>query len=175
MNIEITSITDREFANLFCKSCVYWEEPGQFRSISPEEGEKIKAKWFEAEGNYGKLLYADDIPAAYCQYALPERLPGIQGYGGLASQVDPDALFISCLTVIEGYRGKGLGKMLLEKVIEEAGKQGYNTVETFARDDSTNNCSGPTQLYLRQGFEVVANEIITGVAFSLVKKKLITE
>ena len=195
MNTRIADIDSQVFLDVFCRSCIYWEEPGAFRTasapdpdrpahpcagrshtVSPTEAEKIKSAWFDAKsailGPCGKLLYADGVPAAYCQYAPPAHLPRIGEYQGLAAKVDPEAVFISCLYVREGYVGKGLGSRLLREVIEECRELGRPAVETFARDDSDNNCSGPTAFYVRHGFRLVATETMPGGTFSLVRLQL---
>lgn len=160
MNIRISDVNADTFTDLLCRSCVYWESPDQFRKVSDEEGERIKREWYEttsaAIGPCGKLLYVDDVPAAYCQYAPPAHLPCTRNYNTLSSQVDADAIFISCLAVREEYRGKGLGTRLLRDVIDECRERGYKAIETFARDDSDNNCSGPTRFYLKQGLVSIA-------------------
>ena len=174
----IVNIDGSTLGELFlpCRACVYWERPGQFREAPPEEAERLKAGWFRATAEQfdpcGKLLYVDDEPAAYCQYAPPECVPGILEYDELAARVDKDGVFISCLFVREGHRGKGLGPRLLKDVIEDLRNRGCKAVETFARDDSDNNCSGPTRLYLAQGFRIIASKASPQGTFSLVRLDL---
>ena len=175
MNIRISDVSADTFTYLLCRSCIYWESPDQFRKVSDDEGEKIKREWFEATsaaaGPCGKLLYVDDVPAAYCQYAPPAHLPCVRGYDTLSSQVDPNAIFISCLTVREEYRSQGHGTRLLREVIDECKERGRKAIETFARDDSTDNCSGPTRLYLKQGFVLTATWV-PGASLSLVRLEI---
>ena len=113
-----------------------------------------------------------ETPAAYCQFAPPKHVPGISGYDELAAQVDPDAVFITCLCVREGYQGRGLGPMLLKEVVEDLSNRGCKAVETFARDDSDNNPSGPTKLYLRHGFKVIVTRAWPEGTFSRVRMEL---
>ncbi|MDO8589158.1 MAG: GNAT family N-acetyltransferase [Armatimonadota bacterium] len=158
-----------------CRTCVYWESPNQFREkVAPEEAAKLKAAWFANMGTqpYGKLLYVDDEPAAYCQFAPPDRLPGIFGYEKLSFRLDREAAFISCLVVREGYQRRGLGRTLLQETIGDLRRRGYKAVATFARDNSDNNCSGPTKFYVEQGFSVVVSESFPDGTFSLVRLDL---
>jgi GNAT superfamily N-acetyltransferase len=175
MNIRIAGINADTFADLLCRCCIYWEHNEQFRKVTDEEAEKMKREWFEATsaiiGPCGKLLYVDDVPAAYCQYAPPAYLPCIRGYDTLASQADPNAIFISCLTVREEYRNQGVGTRLLREVIKECLERGHKAVETIARDDSDDNCSGPTRLYQKQGFTLVATWV-PGAKLSLMRLEL---
>jgi len=177
MEIRIVDIDNQVLRDLFCKACVYWECPAQFREVSPEKGERIKSEWFETTAALfnpcGKLLYVDDEPAAYCQYAPPQYVPGILEYGKLADCVDKGGVMITCLYVPEPHQRKGLGRRLLKEVVEELRSRGYKAVETFACDDSANNCSGPTKFYLAQGFMVVQTETFPGgMSFSLVRLEL---
>ena len=119
-----------------------------------------KASWIlktlKAFGNCGKILYADNTPTGYAQYASANGLPTTQGYGATKLGTAREGVaFISCLYISNhNFRGKGLGQRLLGEVILDLKTRGFNAVETFARESSTNNPSGPKQLYLRKGFTV---------------------
>ncbi|MEM2057748.1 MAG: GNAT family N-acetyltransferase, partial [Thermoproteota archaeon] len=69
------------------------------------------------------------------------------------------AVLISCLFIAEKeYRGRGLGKLLLESIIEDLRKRGFKAVETFARRNNSNNPSGPVEFYLKNGFRVLRED-----------------
>jgi ribosomal protein S18 acetylase RimI-like enzyme len=179
MSVRIVDVDDTALQNLIgeCARCVYWEHPDLFRKISHEEGARLKAEWFSARsaelGSCGKALYVGDEPAAYCQYAPPAYLPGQAGYPNMAAHLDRESFTISCLCVRAGYQRQGLGKRLLAEVVADLRGRGIRAVETFARDDSADNCSGITAFYLSQGFNVVATEVFpNGAHFSLVRLEL---
>jgi len=177
MHIHIANIDRHTLPDIVlpCRACCYWECPAQCtRGRHTEEEARLKAEWFEKTAASfhpcGKLLYLGDESAAYCQYAPPQFLPGISEYAQLAPRVDRDGVFVSCLYVSPAHQRKGLGRRLLREVIEELRDRGLQSAETFARDDSANNCSGPTQFYLAQGFTVAATETYpNGASFSLVR------
>jgi GNAT superfamily N-acetyltransferase len=178
MRTHIANITRETLPDLFlpCRACCYWEYPQRCtRAKHTEEEARLKAEWFERTAKdfepCGKLLCAGDEPAAYCQYAPPRFLPGVAEYPQLAPRVDSSAVFISCLFVPSpAHQRKGLGRRLLSAVIGELAERGFKAVETFGRDDDSDNCSGPTRFYLAQGFEVVATETYpNGASFSLVR------
>jgi len=157
-----------------CRWCLYWEVPARFRRASPMEGAYRKAHWFERTsakfGPCGKVLYADNEPAGYCQYALADCVPGVSRYPELATCLDPTGVLLTCLVVKQAYQRRGLGARLLREVVDDVTSRGGTSVETFARDDSANNCSGPTQFYVKQGFAVIASEAFPGgSSFSLVR------
>jgi hypothetical protein len=47
---------------------------------------------------------------------------------------------------------------LLENIIEEIRKKERKTVETYTRDNSNNNPSGPTEFYLDKGFKIIESK-----------------
>jgi len=64
-------------------------------------------------------------------------------------------VLISCLFIAQKeYRGRGLGKQLLQSIIEDLRKRGVKAVETFARKNNPNNPSGPVEFYLKNGFKI---------------------
>lgn len=120
----------------------------------------------------GKALYVNDVPAAYCQYAPPKYIPDISEYDELVKHVDMSGVFISCLFV-PAQRRLGLGRRLLEEVIDEVSDRRFRVIETYGRNDSSDYCSGPTQFYLAHGFTVVATQVFpNGVSLSLVRHVL---
>ena len=179
MAVRISSVDGDTLGDIFegCRSCVYWERPERFRQSAAGEGANLKSEWFETTAAQfdpcGKLLYVDDEPAAYCQYAPPQYVPGVSRYDGLARRLDKDGVLITCLCVSEKHQRKGLGRRLLREVIEDMRRRKIKSLETFARDDSANNCSGPTRFYLAQGFSVIATETYPeGGSYSLVRMEI---
>ncbi|MFP3985174.1 MAG: N-acetyltransferase family protein [Candidatus Bathyarchaeia archaeon] len=144
-----------------CRACLYWEKPAfEGKNTKTEKKEHEKAAWFAKTlkefGNCGKILYVDNMPVGYAQYSTCNRLPKVQDYG--AEKLDKaieKVAFISCLYISkENFRGKRLGVKLLNEVIDDLKKRGFEAVETFARKGSTNNPSGPIEIYLKKGFSV---------------------
>ncbi len=148
-----------------CRGCVYWEFPEAF-----EEGEKDRSKrreleakkmdWFKQTvkefGTCGKIVYHNGEPIAYAQYASSERLPRISKYESKpAGKLEEGVVFLSCLFVAdEGMRRRGIGKLLLQNIIEDLRKRGFNAIETFACRDRADNPSGPMIFYVRNGFHI---------------------
>jgi ribosomal protein S18 acetylase RimI-like enzyme len=149
-----------------CRTCLYWEDPaiGQCgKELS--EAERIqrgarKAAWFQETlkefGSCGKILYANTKPVGYAQYSTSARLPNVQAYRvkGLGTEQEGVA-FISCLYISDKkFRGRGLGRRVLDHVIADLRQRGLKAVETIARRGSTNNPSGPIELFLGEGFRI---------------------
>ena len=176
--MDIRDIDDVTFQDLFspCRGCIYWEYPDRYDKTGFEDSERLKSEWFskmkETFDSCGEILYIDGKAVAYCQFAPPRYIANIKEYEKFIAPTDEDSVVITCLYVKEGYRGRGFGKSLLKYVIEEIRKRGFRIVETYARDDSSNNPSGPTRLYLDYGFEKVASGEWERAHFSLLRLSL---
>ncbi len=148
-----------------CRTCLYWESPEHFnrrKGLSPTEEiecEAEKAAWFlkalKEFGNCGKILYANNTPVGYVQYCTSTRLLNTQNYGSKKLRTKQEnVVFISCLYITdEKFRGRNLGERLLKEVLSELKRRGFKAVETFAREGSANNPSGPREFYLKNGFQ----------------------
>jgi len=158
MKIEIKDISDLTFTDLFspCNGCIYWEAPEHFGQdehgrlkLAEEKAIEIKQDWFKKAlrmfGCCGMILYVEGEAVGYAQYAPPQLLPNVAEYSQLMSSPSPDAVLISCLYIKKEYQKQGLGKRLLQAVLENLSERGFHAVETYARDDAIDNCSGPTE------------------------------
>ena len=146
-----------------CKYCLYWERP-EFRARSAEGKEEAfhhKRAWIhrvrEAFGDCGKLLYIDDRPVGYAQYAPARYLPTAADYP--AGPVSDDAVLIACLFIpAPDHRGRGLGGLLLRAILDELRGREVTAVEVFARKGSSENPAGPLEFYLGHGFHVLRDD-----------------
>lgn len=151
-----------------CKSCLYWEFPKDFEAAQKkglESKEKIefaakKAAWFlqtlKNFGNCGKIVYFNNVPVGYAQYAPFNMLPQVESYEANRIRLREDGVvFLSCLFIVhKEFRRKGLGTKLLNSVVADLKKRGFKAVETFAGRELANNPSGPLRFYLSNGFHV---------------------
>jgi len=100
-------------------------------------------------------------------------LPNIREYGARKLETaNEEMAFISCLYIVhESFRGKGLGKELLNEVVTDLEERSFEAIEAFVRKNSPNNPSGPMQLYLRRGFQV-KEQLESDPDFALVRLDL---
>ena len=152
-----------------CSGCIYWEMPEEFdKQPSPKETERLKAEWFETQASdrvLGKAVRKGGKLVGFVQFGPPELYPQRLSYQ--SGPVSRDAMLITCLFVGPEYRRKGLARRLLSLAEEAARQTGYSAIETFARRGSSDNPSGPIELYLECGFVVVRDD-----EFPLVRKEL---
>jgi GNAT superfamily N-acetyltransferase len=157
-----------------CRNCIYWEYPEDFEKTRPMEQskkpqfcEEKKNGWFletlKEFGNFGKIVYHKNKPVGYAQYAPFTRLPQAKNYESKRlGKFEEGVIFLSCLYIPnKSMRRKGVGTKLLKHVVNDLKKRGFKAVETFARKGSSNNPSGPVELYLKEGF-YVKEEIYSG-------------
>ena len=168
MEVVIKDITRENLGDLpeLCKACLYWEFPRNFKEpslLGPREKRELMAKkkgWFlqtlREFGNCGKIVYHNNMPVGYAQYAPFERLPQASTYkSGPLGRAEEGVVFLSCLYISSKVlRGRGVGIRLLDSIITDLKKKGFKALETFARRGSFNNPSGPIELYLKRGFYI---------------------
>jgi len=176
MEVLIKDITAENLSDIpeGCRSYIYWEYPEDFEKIRlVEQNGKFqfcvekKKKWFletlKEFGNCGQIVYYKDKPVGYAQYAPFSRLPQAKNHESKnLGKPDEGVIFLSCLYIPnKSRRGKGVGTQLLKQVINDLKKRGFKAVETFARKGSSNNPSGPVELYVKEGF-YVGEELSSG-------------
>ena len=94
-------------------------------------------------GSYAKVLLADHVPAAYCQFGPLTAYPRAQRTRDLYPAL-PDAplpAVITCIASTAEARGAGLAKALVAAVCEDLEGRGFAAVESYptirARPDAT--------------------------------------
>jgi hypothetical protein len=155
-----------------CKYCLYWESPEDFKKQSNLDREYLlgkKSAWIKKvrreSGDCGKIIYINEKPAGYAQYALPVHLPNTVNY---SVSPDQDAVLIACLYIAKEQRVSGLGSQLLRCVVDGLRKSGFKAVETFAGKNPRYNTSGPIEFYVNNGFILY----IDTAEFSLMRLEL---
>jgi len=188
MRIEIRDIDEHTIKDLPspCNSCLYWEAPEKFGKdergqpqVPEAEAIEIKRDWFKRTsgifGTCGKILYLDGKAAGYVQYAPPHLLEYVTEYSRELFPPSPDGILLSCLYVRAEYQGKGLGTRLLQAVPEDLRERGYRALETYSRDGSVSNSSGPTALYLENGFKSVKTQKWGDATLTLMRLELVSQ
>ena len=149
-----------------CSYCIYWSFPEEFertkKELSKRKQELIAKKrlWIlqtlKEFGSCGKILYCNNVPVGYAEYAPSNRFPQIKEYKSQPiGKIEEGVVFLSCLYVAdEKLRRKGLGEKLLDSIIADLKGRGFKAIETYARKDSSENPSGPVELYLKKGFYI---------------------
>jgi GNAT superfamily N-acetyltransferase len=158
--LKIENVDEENFQDIpsQCKCCLYWQTNGEFgpEMLKPEMEQK-KREWFSKVskefGNSLKIVYFNDMPVGFMQFALARFFPRVKEYE--AGPPSDDAAFIACLYIAsKEMRGKGFGTMMLKDLVAELKKRGFKAIETFARKSSVDNPSGPLKLYMKHNFKM---------------------
>lgn len=166
MEIIIKDIRESNLNDIpeICSYCIYWSFPEEFEraksELSKRKQELIAKKrlWIlqtlKQFGSCGKILHYNNMPVGYAEYGPPSRFPQIKEYKSQQiGKIEDGVVFLSCLYIVDkNLRGKGLGEKLLDDVITDLKRRGFKAIETYARKGSTENPSGPVELYLKKGF-----------------------
>jgi len=170
--LQFSDLSAGDVADLssLCLGCVYWELPEEFdRGPSAQEMRTLKEEWLVAHTRsalLGKVAREEGEIVGCVQFGPPELYPQQSNYrSGPASA---DAMLVTCLFVKSEYRGRGLAKRLLSLAEAAARQAGYYAIETYARRGSSDNPSGPIELYQECGFALARDD----PEFPLVRKAL---
>jgi GNAT superfamily N-acetyltransferase len=107
---------------------------------------------------FGYLAYVDDKPAGWVNASKRSECASYR-LGASADPSDGDVIVVSCFGIAPPYRGHGLVRLLLRRVLDDAATRGARWVEAYPFSDQENvdedNWLGPAALYAAHGFEVV--------------------
>jgi ribosomal protein S18 acetylase RimI-like enzyme len=99
-------------------------------------------------GSYAKVLLADDVPAAYCQFGPLSAYPRAVRLRELYAQL-PDAplpAVISCISTTAEARRRGHARELVEDVCRDLAERGFAAVEAYpdlTRDEDETSAGRP--------------------------------
>ncbi|MFX1254283.1 MAG: GNAT family N-acetyltransferase [Promethearchaeota archaeon] len=150
-----------------CKHCAYWESLNFDDTTKKEDSTQIKQNWLtlvrKEFGNCGFVVYMDNKSVGFTQYAPMEYFPRISKYQDFTPS--RDTIFLTCLYIPDRkLRGKGIGKILLEKIKWDLINKGYESIETFVRIHNTpsNDISDwlirPLEFFVKMNFKVIKQE-----------------
>jgi GNAT superfamily N-acetyltransferase len=151
-----------------CRGCVFWElDPvaAEQACTSGDPGLEKEA-WISETllewGSCGKLVYVDAAPAGYVMYAPPSHLPRIGVFP--TGPASPDAALLTTVSVVAGYAGGGLGRMLVQGAARDLAKRGVKAIEAFGDAKygepdpvgiTDGRCVAPVDFFLAVGFKTV--------------------
>jgi len=153
-----------------CKCyCVWWcaaeQDPDNIGYLlSREKRRGYAAQAIRENRIQGYLAYNGDKVVGWCnantkadclQCFCWRRFMGHVPADGLAAGVRVKSVF--CFLVAPEFRRQGVTKLLLQRVCEDAARDGFDFVEAYPGRDfisEAKDCAGPVGLYMQSGFEV---------------------
>lgn len=91
-----------------------------------------------------------------CDFVDPDCMYGM--FSGTYSHGEIKSLY--CIDLVPEYQGKGIAKLILQKVLEDAKIEGYNYLEVYPASDRSErrNYRGHAGMYESFGFDVVRED-----------------
>ncbi|SED12294.1 Acetyltransferase (GNAT) family protein [Streptomyces sp. 2131.1] len=118
-----------------CRSCVFWELDPVSGEAAAKGGtaDREKEAWISGVllewGSCGRVVYVDDVPAGFVLYAPPAYVPRATAFP--TSPVSPDAVQLMTALIMPGYRGQGLGRVMVQTVAKDLIRRGFKAIEAF--------------------------------------------
>ncbi|QSB05366.1 GNAT family N-acetyltransferase [Natronoglycomyces albus] len=143
-----------------CRSCVFWELSPRCADTAESIGDPglEKEAWLSHTllewGSCGRIAYDDKTVAGYVVYASPSVVPRAKEFpSGPASA---DAALLMTAHVSPLYRGKGIGRALVQTVAQDLNRRGIRAIEAFAdAKGEPDACLIPADFCRSVGFKTV--------------------
>lgn len=143
-----------------CRGCVFWElSPLCADAVSSLSDSGLeKEAWLSQTlldwGSCGKIAYHDKTVAGYVIYASPRVVPRAAEFpSGPASA---DAALLMTAHVSPLYRGKGIGRSLIQNAARDLTRRGIRALEAFAdQKGEPDACLVPADFCRSVGFKTV--------------------
>ena len=140
--------------------CMAFHPEGVGRGKSPEQNRAEKEVRVSAGRAHAALVYDDEACVGWCQFGVPDELPRIKNRRAYLDGLNdlPDWR-ITCFFVDRGRRNRGVSSAALAGALEEIGRLGGGTVESYPDEVDGRSVSasflhnGTLALFERQGFE----------------------
>ncbi|WP_426247263.1 GNAT family N-acetyltransferase [Nocardioides sp. LHG3406-4] len=139
-------------------SCLFWLHDPVSRSRVDDDQRTAEVQAWISEvlrewGTCGQVLLVDDRPVGLALYA-PVRF-----FGGAVTlptaPISPDAVLLATVYVVEGARGGGLGRMLVQATARDLVERRVTAIEAFgeARSSGGRECVLPVAFLDAVGFK----------------------
>jgi len=154
--VERLTLDNLELLPEHCRTCTFWEfDPVRRNQIRGHEAEE-KAAWLSTMlrewGSVGRVIGVDEQVVGHIVWAPPVHLPGSAGFA--TAPASPDAVLLATAYVDPGFRGQGLGRVLVQSMAKDLIRQGgIGAVEAFgAMRPREDECVLPVDFLLAVGF-----------------------
>jgi ribosomal protein S18 acetylase RimI-like enzyme len=146
--------------------CQYWRmSSSEYSRASVDERSSALRRQTAETPVPGMVAYVDGHPAGWCGFGVRGQMKRLVRSRTIPLIDDTPLWSIFCFTVRVGYRRRGLGRALLDAVIDYAREQGAPALEAYPIDPAgsqvhgTSAYVGTTSMFEAAGFRrVVATE-----------------
>ncbi len=143
-----------------CLCGFWWMESIEGWDQRTDEESRTQREALFARGiEDGYLLYEKGEPIGWCQAYQRDQL--VHLVNKFHFSPDPETWCISCFMIVPSARGRGLGHLFLDRVLEDLKKRGVRKVQAYPRSesnlDANEEWTGPEALYVRAGFKKITD------------------
>ena len=148
-----------------CARCTFWEasltdlaapvDHLDRRSVKAEWAEMVTRHW----GYCGVLAYQDDAVIGHLSLAPAMYVPRLSAFA--TTPVSADAAVIMSAQVIEEFRGRGIGRQLMQSAAGLVARRDIRALEAIGTYTDGPSCMLPTGWLEAVGFQVVRPHAIT--------------
>jgi GNAT superfamily N-acetyltransferase len=148
-----------------CLRCTFWEASPDDHGSSADGQDRRPARveWAEAVTNQwgycGVLALHEDIPIGHLCMAPARFVPRLGAFA--TTPVSPDAAVIVSARVAEEFRGKGIGRQLVQSAAGLVVRRDIRALEAVGTYADGQSCMLPTAWLEAVGFSVVRPHPIT--------------
>lgn len=152
------AFTDHEeWAACYCLESHLTSEENE-RLVEKDDRRAAARSLVESGVMRGYLVYDGDHIVGWCNAGDKSGYRTAFEAEGLVTEDDANTRIMSlyCIDLAKSYQGKGIAKLLLERVLSDAREQGFDMVEgyPFADTEFAYQYHAPLHLYEKYGFEV---------------------
>ena len=137
--------------------CYSFHFVGPNEKWNKKDNRTAVTKMIQAGTMKGYLAFVDDRPIAWCNVNKQNNYQRLTQIYKLENPPGKKVCSIVCFLVSPEYRGMGIAKKLLNKVMEDYSAKDFDYLEAYP-DKSGNSCEknykGPLSLYTKNGFEI---------------------
>jgi len=119
----------------------------------------------------GYLAFSNGKPIGWCNVNDRSNYQSLGQHYELPDDQTDKICSVVCFLISPDFRGKGIAKILLEKIITDYSFQDYDCLEAYPDKSGSsceNNYKGPLNLYERNNFKVIEEHD----AYYVVRKEL---
>ncbi|RJP74568.1 MAG: N-acetyltransferase [Candidatus Zixiibacteriota bacterium] len=142
--------------------CVAWHLPSWvgWPDWPASRNRHLREELFSRREYDGYLLYADGLPAGWCQAAPRDSLIRTRSLFHLPP--DPEAWAVTCFFIAPQHRRQGLATHLLKEVLNDLPSRGVRRVQAFPKRQENPGdgdlWNGPETLFRRAGFTLLRDD-----------------
>jgi GNAT superfamily N-acetyltransferase len=146
-----------------CASCTFWEAGLTDLATSSEHHTGVKQAWAERVtarwGHCGVMAVHEDRMIGYLMLAPPAVVPRLSAFA--STPVSQDAAVVVSAHVVEEFRGKGLGRQLVQAAAAAVARRDIRALEAVGTYHDGPSCMLPTGWLESVGFTVVRAHPVT--------------